>query len=56
MGCYWVWSLLLETNIATGFINTPLKKKKKGQAIPEKYFPIVQVLNKTPNNKPTNQT
>lgn len=25
-------------------------EKKKGQAIPEKYFPIVQVLNKTSNN------
>lgn len=25
-------------------------EKQQGQAIPEKYFPIVQVLNKTSNN------
>lgn len=30
-------------------------EKKKGQSIPEKYFPIVQGLNKTPNNNNNKQ-
>lgn len=55
MGCYWVWSLQWETNIAAGFINTPLKKKK-GQAIPEKDFYIVQVKQNPRQQQQNKQT
>lgn len=54
MGCYWMWCLLLETNIAAGFTNI-LLKQKKGQAIPGKK----KLLSKTSNNKtkkPNKQT